>query len=88
MRVTIRLKVSERIFSEDMAKTADKELYKKELFGKFLPKGNMTLELLLFQSVLGPIGLPAVEAVYPAVRHQRRQADECHEQLCDPHEEG
>ena len=60
-------KVSERIFTEEMAKTADKEFYKKELFGKFLPKGEMTLELLLFQSVLGPIGLPAVEAVYPAV---------------------
>mgnify|MGYP001819424829 CR=1 FL=1 len=60
-------KVSERIFSEEMAKTADKEFYKKELFGKFLPKGQMPLELLLFQSVLGPIGLPATEAVYPAV---------------------
>jgi hypothetical protein len=60
-------KVSERIFSEEMAKTADKAFYKKEVFGKFLPKGQMPLELLLFQSVLGPIGLPATEAVYPAV---------------------
>ncbi len=60
-------KVSERIFSEEMARTADKEFYKKELFGKFLPKGQMPLELLVFQSVLGPIGLPATEAVYPAV---------------------
>ena len=59
--------VSERIFAEEMAKTADQEFYKKELFGKFKPKGEMTLELLLFQSVLGPIGLPAVEAVYPSV---------------------
>ena len=59
--------VSERIFSEEVAKTADKDFYEKELFGKFLPKGDMPLELLLFQSVLGPIGLPAVEAVYPAV---------------------
>ena len=60
-------KVSERIFAEEMAKTSDEEFYKKELFGKFLPKGEMTLELLLFQSILGPIGLPATEAVYPAV---------------------
>ncbi len=58
---------SERIFAEEMDRTSDKEFYKKELFDKFLTKGNMTLELLLFQSVLGPIGLPAVEAVYPAV---------------------
>ena len=60
-------KVSEQIFSEEMARTADKEFYKKELFVKFLPKGQIPLELLVFQSVLGPIGLPATEAVYPAV---------------------
>lgn len=59
---------SERIFAEEMSKTADKEFAKKELFDKFLTKGNMTLELLLFQSVLGPIGLPATEAVYPVVQ--------------------
>ena len=60
-------KASEQIFTEQMARTSDKEFQKKELFDKFLTKGNMTLELLLFQSVLGPIGLPAVEAVYPGV---------------------
>jgi hypothetical protein len=59
--------VSERIFTEEMARATDKEFSEKELFGKFLPKGEMTPELLLFQSVLGPIGLPATEAVYPAV---------------------
>jgi hypothetical protein len=59
--------VSERVFAEEMAKTADEAFYEKELFGKFLPKGEMSLELLLFQSVLGPIGLPAVEAVYPSI---------------------
>ena len=60
-------KASERIFAEEMAKTADKEFAKKELFDKFLTKGNMTLDLLLFQSVLGPIDLSVVEAVYPGV---------------------
>jgi hypothetical protein len=33
----------------------------------FKPKGQMTLERLLFQSVIGPIGQPAAEAVYPAI---------------------
>jgi hypothetical protein len=33
----------------------------------FQLKGHMTLEALVRQSVLGPIGLPAAEAVYPAV---------------------
>jgi hypothetical protein len=60
-------KVSERVFAEEMARTSDKEFHKKELVGKFLPKGQMSLELLVFQSVLGPIGMPAAEAVYPAV---------------------
>ena len=50
-----------------MAKATDQAFQEKERFGKFQPKGEMPLELLLFQSVLGPIGLPAVEAVYPAV---------------------
>jgi hypothetical protein len=39
---------------------------RKELFGKFKPKGQMPLELLLFQSVLGPIGLPAPRRSIPA----------------------
>ena len=59
--------VSERIFSEEMAKASDAAFHQKERFDKFKPKGKMPLELLLFQSVIGPIGLPAVEAVYPAV---------------------
>jgi hypothetical protein len=50
-----------------MAKASDAAFHQKERFGKFKPKGQMPLELLLFQSVLGPIGLPAVEAVYPGV---------------------
>ncbi|MDH3549650.1 MAG: DUF1214 domain-containing protein [Gammaproteobacteria bacterium] len=33
----------------------------------FLPKGQMTVDLLLAQSVIGPIGMPASEAVYPPI---------------------
>jgi hypothetical protein len=39
----------------------------KHLSGVFLPKGQMTLERQVLQSVVGPIGLPATEAVYPPV---------------------
>jgi len=60
-------KVAERIFAEEMAKTSDAAFKERELIGKFLPKGQMTLELLLFQSVLGPIGLPVAEAAYPSI---------------------
>jgi hypothetical protein len=59
--------VAERIFNEEMAKAGDEAFQEKERFGKFKVKGEMPLDLLLFQSVLGPIGLPAVEAVYPGV---------------------
>ena len=59
--------VAGKVFAEEMARTSDKEFAKKELTGKFLPKGQMPLDLLVFQSVVGPIGMPAAEAVYPAV---------------------
>ncbi|WP_353330322.1 DUF1214 domain-containing protein [Phaeobacter sp. NW0010-22] len=33
----------------------------------FKPKGEMSLELLTIQSVVGPIGQPATETVYPPI---------------------
>ena len=59
--------VAERIFSEEMAKSTDLEFQEKAIFGLFQPKGEISLDFLLFQSVLGPIGLPAAEAVYPSI---------------------
>ena len=59
--------VSERVFAEEMARITDEAFKEQELVGKFKPKGETPLELLLFQSVLGPIGMPATEAVYPGV---------------------
>jgi len=58
---------AERIFTEEMAKTADAEFWAKASVGMFLPRGEIDLELLLFQSILGPIGQPALEAVYPTI---------------------
>ncbi|MEJ2086782.1 MAG: DUF1214 domain-containing protein [Acidobacteriota bacterium] len=59
--------VAERVFSEEMAKTMDEEFQEKAILGLFQPKGEIDSELLLFQSVLGPIGVPAAEAVYPNI---------------------
>jgi len=56
-------KAAERIEAEEMAK-ADRLAASTELFKR---KGDMDLDLLLFQSVFGPIGQPAFEAVYPAI---------------------
>ncbi len=57
---------AERIAPTELAKATDPE-FAKNMTGMFLAKGRMTLELLLFQSILGPIGMPASEALYPAI---------------------
>ena len=55
--------VAERIYAKEMAK-ADSLASST---GLFQPKGELGLDLLLLQSIYGPIGQPAQEAVYPAV---------------------
>ena len=59
--------VSERIAAEEMARTTDQAFVMEQTVGKFEPKGETPLELLLFQTVIGPIGMPAGEAVYFSV---------------------
>ncbi len=58
--------VAERIAPEELARANDPE-FLKDVTGLFQPKGRMTLELLLFQSIIGPVGQPAAEAVYPPI---------------------
>lgn len=60
-------KIAERVWTEEMKKTNDPEFKKKSILNLFQPKGKISSELLVFQSVLGPIGQPAVEAVYPPI---------------------
>ena len=62
-------KVAEGIEAEEMAK-ADRLAANT---GLFQPKGGIGLDLLLFQSVFGPIGQPAEEAVYPAIKTADRK---------------
>ena len=59
--------VAERIAPQELARATDAEFLGKNALSLFQPKGAMTLDVLLFQSILGPIGQPAVEAVYPSV---------------------
>lgn len=62
-----RLKAAtERIASAQLAIVTSPSFMDKML-GLFKPKGQMTLELLFSQSVLGPIGMPAAEAFYPPI---------------------
>jgi hypothetical protein len=59
--------VAERVWAEEMAKVGVPEWDEKHIQAMFQPKGQISPEVLLFQSVIGPIGLPATEAVYPAI---------------------
>ena len=58
---------AERIAPQELARATDPEFMEKNVTGLFQPKGQMNLQRLLFQSILGPIGQPASEAVYPAI---------------------
>ena len=62
--------VAERVFAEEMAKATDPAFAERHALTKFLPKGEMELDIMVYQSVLGPIGLPATEAVYAPLESQ------------------
>jgi len=59
--------VVENMIPNEMAKATEPEFRKQNMTRLFQPKGQMTLEQLVFQSIIGPIGQPAQEAVYPAI---------------------
>ena len=59
--------VAERISPEMLSKATDPKFLAANVTRLFQPKGQIPMELLLFQSILGPIGQPAAEAVYPSI---------------------
>jgi hypothetical protein len=63
---------AERVSKTELARATDPD-FQLNMLKLFKPKGEMSLELLTFQSILGPIGLPATEAVYPAIATADRQ---------------
>jgi len=58
---------ADRIAAAALATTVDPSASRESVLRMFLPKGRMALDELVKQSVIGPIGLPAIEAVYPPV---------------------
>jgi hypothetical protein len=60
-------KAAERFAAESLAKMGDPDFLAANLTKTFQPKGKIGVELLAIQSVLGPIGQPAQEALYPPV---------------------
>lgn len=58
---------AERLAAESLAKMGNTEFLAENLTNTFQPKGEISVELLAIQSVIGPIGQPAQEALYPPV---------------------
>jgi hypothetical protein len=59
--------IAEQVQKVEFARAQDPATMNEHGMGLFKPKGQMPLHLLVLQSVLGPIGLPATEAIYPPV---------------------
>jgi hypothetical protein len=58
---------AERVWAEEVAKSGTPEGDERFMLTMFKPQGEISADVLLFQSVLGPIGLPAAEALYPSI---------------------
>jgi len=59
--------ITDQIRETEFARAMDPAETAKYGSRLFQPKGKITQDLLLLQSIFGPIGLPATEAVYPPV---------------------
>ncbi len=59
--------IAEKVREKEFARAMDPAVTAEYGKSMFLPKGRITLDVLLMQSVIGPIGLPATEALYPPV---------------------
>jgi hypothetical protein len=66
--------ITEKVREHEFARSMDPEIIAKLGLSLFQPKGKISFEVLLTQSVIGPIGLPASEAVYPPVTSKDGQA--------------
>jgi len=59
--------VAERVAARKIAGMSDTEFTARFINDLFQRKGEMSLDAMVYQSVVGPIGQPRDEAVYPAV---------------------
>ena len=59
--------IADEVRQRKFARAMDPEQTAKFSTSLFLPKGQMQQDLLVLQSVIGPIGQPASQAVYPPV---------------------
>jgi hypothetical protein len=59
--------VAEAVVKEQLDIALDPDASSKIAAEMFKPKGEMSLDALLFQSVIGPIGQPAAEVIYSQI---------------------
>jgi len=59
--------IVEQVRESEFARALDPAVMAESGMSMFKPKGQMTLDVLVIQSITGPIGLPATEAMYPPV---------------------
>ncbi|MCP4258337.1 MAG: DUF1254 domain-containing protein [Planctomycetes bacterium] len=59
--------IAEKVQKSEFARAMDPAVTAEHGLSLFKTKGQIPQHLLLMQSVIGPIGLPATEAVYPPV---------------------
>jgi len=59
--------VAQRVAAEELARFGDQDFLDENLVKMFQPKGQISLEVQTFQSVAGPVGQPADQALYPPV---------------------
>ncbi len=60
-------KIAEQVQQAEFARTQDPAVMQEHGMDLFQPKGKIPLDILVMQSVVGPIGLPAAEAMYKPV---------------------
>jgi len=73
-------KIAEEVQRTEFARSQDPEVMKEHGMGLFQPKGQIPLQLLVLQSVTGPIGLPAAEAMYvPVVTNDGQPMNATHD---------
>jgi hypothetical protein len=59
--------IAQEVEKVEFARTQDPAVTKEHGMSLFQPKGQIPLHILVMQSVVGPIGLPAAEAMYRPV---------------------
>jgi len=60
-------KTAEQFAAKQLKNMGDSDFVDSILTKVFQPKGEMTVDVLAFQSIAGPIGQPATQAVYPPI---------------------